>query len=102
MTAFQLDDARGFEAAITEAQEAPVLLERSGHAVAVLLSVEEYSSLTEERLDNEAYDRIFGSFDRGEAHSLSDADWQAIREGTYEYPDIPSDDLAIPPQSKRE
>lgn len=86
MTAFQLDDAHGFEAAIREAQEAPVLLERSGQAVAVLLSVEEYSSLAEERLDNEAYDRIFGSFERGEAHSLSDADWQAIYQGSYEYP----------------
>jgi len=102
MTAFQLDDDRGFEAAISEAQETPVLLERSGHAVAVLLSVEEYSSLTEERLDNEAYDRIFGSFERGETHSLSDADWQAIREGTYEYPDLPADDLAVPPKRLRD
>ncbi|MEP7009845.1 MAG: type II toxin-antitoxin system prevent-host-death family antitoxin [Acidobacteriota bacterium] len=96
MTAFQLEDSRGFEAAISEAQEAPVLLERSGRPVAVLLSVEEYSALAEERLDNEAYDRHFGSFERGEAHFLSNADWQAIREGTYEYPDLPSDDLAIP------
>ena len=102
MTAFQLDDARGFEAAITEAQEAPVLLERSGHAVAVLLSVEEYSSLAEERLDNEAYDRHFGPFERGVAHSLSDADWKAIREGTYEYPAGSADDLALPPLAKRE
>ena len=53
---------------------------------------------SEERLDNESYDRHFGPFERGDVHFLSNEDWRAIRDGTYEYPDLPSDDLAVPPK----
>lgn len=63
----------------------PVVLEEAGQPVAVVLSIEEYRRLSDaearERQSQDAYDQIFGPFQRGEFRELSDRDWQALADG---------------------
>ncbi len=82
-----------------------MVLEDSGQSVAVVLSVEEYRrfSLVEtrerERLSQESYDQIFGPFDRGEFHELTDQEWQALMDGKRKSPHDPQS-LALPPKGR--
>ena len=65
----------------------PVVLEDSGQAVAVVLSVAEFRRLSEaemrdrERLSRDAFSQVFGVFDRGEFRELTDEDWLALMNG---------------------
>jgi prevent-host-death family protein len=102
MTTISLEDAQARLAETVKRTEAgPVLLEDSGQPVAVVLSVEEYRRLSgaesreRERLSEEAYLQIFGPFDRGEFHELTDGDWQALVDGKRKSPHDPQS-LALP------
>jgi hypothetical protein len=69
--------------------------------VAVVLSVDEYRRLAvvetreRERLSQEAYDQVFGPFDRGEFRELTDQEWQALIDGERKSPHDPQS-LALP------
>jgi prevent-host-death family protein len=103
MTTISLEDAQAQLAETVKRTEAgPVVLEDSGQPVAVVLSVEEYRRLSvveareRERLSQEAYDQIFGPFDRGEFRELTDQEWQALMDGQRKSPHDPQS-LALPP-----
>ncbi len=88
MTTISLKDAQARLAETVERTEAgPVVLEDSGQPVAVVLSIAEYCRLSvvenreHERLSQEAYDQVFGPFDRGEFRELTDQDWKALMDG---------------------
>jgi prevent-host-death family protein len=104
MTTISLEDAQAQLAETVKRTEAgPVVLEDLGQPVAVVLSVEEYRRLSvveareRERLSQEAYDQIFGPFDRGEFRELTDRDWQALMDGQRKSPHD-SQSLALPPK----
>jgi prevent-host-death family protein len=106
MTKISLEDAQARLAETVKRTEAgPVVLEDSGQPVAVVLSVEEYRRLSvveareRERLSQEAYDQIFGPFDRGEFRELTDEDWQALMDGKRRFPHDPRS-LALPPKGQ--
>jgi hypothetical protein len=50
-----------------------------------------------ERLSEEAYDQIFGPFDRGEFRELTDQAWKALVEGKRKFLRDPQS-LALPPR----
>lgn len=86
MTTISLTRAQAdFPETVERTKTGPVVLEESGQPVAVVLSIEEYRRLsdaeTRERQSQEAYDQIFGPFERGEFRELSDGDWQALADG---------------------
>ena len=96
MATISLKDAQARLAETLKLAEAePVVLEDSGQPVAVVLSVEEYRRLSvikareRERLSQEAYDQVFGPFDRGEFRELTDEDWQALVDGERNSPHNP-------------
>jgi len=104
MTTISLEDAEAHLAeTVKRAEAGPVVLEDSGQPVAVVLSVEEYRRLAvveareRERLSQEAYDQIFGPFDRGEFHELTDQEWQALMDGQRKSPHD-HQSLALPPK----
>jgi prevent-host-death family protein len=104
MTTISLKDAQARLAETLERTEAgPVMLEDSGQPVAVVLSVAEYHRLSvvevreRERLSQEAYDQVFGPFDRGEFRELSDHEWQALVDGERKSLHNPQS-LALPPK----
>lgn len=106
MTTISLEDAQARLAETVKRTEAgPVVLEDSGQPVAVVLSVEEYRRLSvaeareREHLSREAYDQIFGPFDRGEFHELTDQEWQALMDGKRKFPYNPQS-LALPPKGQ--
>jgi len=106
MTTISLEDAQAQLAETVKRTEAgPVVLEDSGQPVAVVLSVEEYRRLSvveareRERLSQEAYDQIFGPFDRGEFHELTDQEWQALMDGQRKFPHDPQS-FALPPKGE--
>jgi prevent-host-death family protein len=106
MTTISLEDAQAQLAETVKRTEAgPVVLEDSGQPVAVVLSVEEYRRLSvveareRERLSQEAYDQIFGLFDRGEFHELTDQEWQALMDGQRKFPHDPQS-FALPPKGE--
>jgi prevent-host-death family protein len=106
MTTISLKDAQARLAETVERTKAgPVMLEDSGQSVAVVLSLEEYRRLSvaetreRERLSQESYDQIFGPFDRGEFHELTDQEWQALMDGKRKSPHDPQS-LAVPPQGQ--
>jgi hypothetical protein len=51
-----------------------------------------------ERLSQESYDQIFGPFDRGELHELTDQEWQDLMDGKRKSPHNPQS-FALPPCS---
>jgi len=96
MTTISLADAQAQLAETVKHTEAgPVVLEDLGQPMAVVLSVEEYRRLSvveareRERLSQEAYDQIFGPFDRGEFRELTDREWQALMDGQRKSPHDP-------------
>jgi prevent-host-death family protein len=106
MTTISLADAQASLAETVKHTEAgPVVLEDSGQPVAVVLSVEEYRRLSvvearqRERLSQEAYDQIFGPFDRGEFRELTGQEWQALMGGKRKSPHDPQS-LALPPKGQ--
>ena len=104
MTTISLKEAQARLAETVERTEAgPVVLEDSGQPVAVVLSVAEYRRLSvvedRERLSQEAYDQVFGPFDRGEFHELTDQDWTALIDGERKFPHDPQS-LALPPKGQ--
>jgi prevent-host-death family protein len=106
MTTVSLKDAQARLAETVKRTEAgPVVLEDSGQPVAVVLSVQEYRRLSvvevreRERLSQEAYDQIFGPFDRGEFRELTDQEWQALIDGKRKSPHAPQS-LALPPKGQ--
>jgi PHD/YefM family antitoxin component YafN of YafNO toxin-antitoxin module len=72
---------------VRRAGDEPLVLEDSGQAVAVVLSVAEFRRLSEaeirerERLAQDAFAQVFGVFDRGEFRELSDEDWLQLMNG---------------------
>jgi hypothetical protein len=52
-----------------------------------------------ERLSQEAYDQIFGPFDRGEFSELTDQEWQDLTDGKRKFPHDPQS-LALPPKGQ--
>src|SRR5436305_12975763 len=106
MTTISLKDAKARLAETVKRTEmGPVVLEDSGQPVAVVLSIEEYRRLSvveareRERLSQEAYDQIFGPFDRGKFHELTDEDWQALMDGQRKSPHNPQS-FALPPKGQ--
>lgn len=106
MTIISLKDAQAKLAETVKRTEAgPVVLEDSGQPVAIVLSVEEYHRLSDvearenERLSSEAYNQVFGPFDRGEFRELTDQDWQALIAGERKFPHDPQS-LALPPKGR--
>ena len=100
LRAISLKDAQTQLAETVKRTEAgPVVLEDLGQPVAVVLSVEEYRRLSvveaRERLSQEAYDQVFGPFDRGEFRELTDQEWQALMDGQRKSPHDPQS-LALP------
>jgi prevent-host-death family protein len=102
MTTISIEDAQARLAeTVRRTESGPVVLEDSGQPVAVVLSVEEYRRLSvaeareRERLSQEAYHQVFGPFDRGEFHELTDEDWQALMDGKRKSPRDPQS-LALP------
>lgn len=107
MTTISLDDAKDRLAeTVKRTESGPVVLEDSGHAVAVVLSVEEYRRLSEaevrerERFSEEAYDQVFGPFDRGEFRELTDEHWQELMDGKRKSQHDPNS-WAMPPKGHR-
>jgi prevent-host-death family protein len=106
MTTISLEDAQArLVETLKRTETGPVLLEDSGQPLAVVLSVEDYRRLSvveareRERLSQEAYDQIFGPFDRGEFRELTDQDWQALLDGKRKSPHDPKS-LALPPKGQ--
>ena len=106
MTTISLKDAKARLAETVKRTEmGPVVLEDSGQPVAVVLSIEEYRRLSvveareRERLSQDSYDQIFGPFDRGEFHELTDQEWQALMDGKRKSPHDPQS-LALPPKGQ--
>jgi prevent-host-death family protein len=106
MTKISLEDAQARLAeTVKRTESGPVVLEDSGQPVAVVLSVEEYRRLSvveareRERHSQETYDQIFGPFDRGEFHELTDQEWQALIDGKRKSPHDPQS-LALPPKGQ--
>jgi prevent-host-death family protein len=104
MTTISLKDAQARLAETVErTKSGPVMLEDSGQPVAIVLSVAEYRRLSvaedreSERLSQEAYDQIFGPFDRGEFRELTDQDWKALMDGERKSLHNPQS-LALPPK----
>ena len=52
-----------------------------------------------ERLSREAYDQIFGPFDRGKFSELTDEEWQDLMDGKRKFPQDPQS-LALPPRGQ--
>jgi prevent-host-death family protein len=107
MTTISLEDAQSRLADTVRRTEAgPVVLEESGQPVAVVLSVQEYRRLSEterrerERLSQAAYDQVFGPFDRGEFHELTDEAWQALLDGKRKSQHDPQS-WALPPKGEQ-
>lgn len=104
MTTISLDEA---EARLAEAVEhtkaGPVVVESSGQAVAVVLSPEEYRRLTDaearerDRLDQAAYDQVFGPFERGEFRELGEQEWRDLIDGKRKSKHDP-ESWALPPK----
>ena len=46
----------------------------------------------------EAYDQVFGPFDRGEFREFTDQEWDALVDGKRKFPRDPQS-LALPPKS---
>jgi prevent-host-death family protein len=108
MTTISLKDAQAQLAETVKRTEAgPVVLEDSGQPVAIVLSVEEYHRLSgvesreRERLSQEAYDQVFGPFDRGEFREFTDQDWQALIDGERKFPHDPQS-LALPAKGQED
>jgi prevent-host-death family protein len=106
MTTISLQDAQArLSETVKRTEAGPVVLEDSGQPVAVVLSVEEYHRLSvveareRERLSQEAYDQIFGPFDRGDFHELTDQDWQALMDGKRKSSHNPQS-FALPPKGQ--
>ena len=106
MTTISLEDAQARLAETVKRTAAgPVVLEDSGQPVAVVLSVEEYRRLSvaeardREHLSQAAYDQIFGPFDRGEFHELTDQEWQALLDGKRKSPHDPQS-FALSPKGQ--
>jgi len=106
MTTISLKDAQARLAETVKRTEAgPVVLEDSGQPVAIVLSIEEYRRLSvveaqeRERLSQEAYDQIFGPFDRGEFRELTDQEWQDLMDGKRKFPHDPQS-LVLPPKGQ--
>jgi prevent-host-death family protein len=104
MTTISLEEAQARLAeTVKRTETGPVVLEDSGQPVAVVLSVEEYRRLSvvenreRERLSQEAYDQIFGPFDRGEFREFTEQEWQALIDGARKSPHDPRS-LALPPK----
>ena len=108
MTTISLKDAQAHLAeTVKRTESGPVVLEDSGQPVAIVLSVEEYRRLSvaevreRERLSQEAYDQIFGPFDRGEFSELTDQEWQDLMDGKRKFPHDPQS-LALSPKGQDE
>lgn len=106
MTTISLQDAQARLAdTVKRTKTGPVVVEDLGQPVAVVLSFEEYRRLSvveareRERLSQESYDQIFGPFDRGEFHDLTDQDWQDLMDGKRKSPHNPQS-LALPPKGQ--
>lgn len=106
MTTVSLKDAPAALAETVKRTEAgPVVLEDSGQPVAVVPSIEEYRRLSVveiregERLSQEAYDQVFGPFDRGEFRELANQEWQALIDGERRSPHD-AQSLALPPKGR--
>jgi len=104
MTTISLAEAQAHLAeAVEHTKTGPVVVESSGHAVAVVLSPEEYRRLADaeareqDRLDQAAYDQVFGPFDRGEFRELSEQEWQDVIDGKRKSMHDP-DSWALPPK----
>jgi hypothetical protein len=52
-----------------------------------------------ERLLQEAYDPIFGPFDRGKFREMTDQEWKALVDGDRKSPHNPQS-LALPPKGQ--
>jgi len=52
----------------------------------------------EDAQDQEAYDQVFGPFDRGEFRELTDQDWNDLVDGKRKSPRDPQS-LALPPKN---
>lgn len=52
-----------------------------------------------ERLSQEAYDQVFGPFDRGEFHELTEQEWEALVDGERKSLHDPQS-LALPPKGQ--
>ena len=52
-----------------------------------------------ERLSQEAYNQVFGPFDRGEFHELTDQEWKALVNGERKSLHDPQS-LALPPKGQ--
>ena len=106
MTTISLKDAQARLAETVERTEAgPVVLEDSGQPVAVVLSIAEYRRLSvvenreHERLSQEAYDQVFGPFDRGEFRELTNQEWRALM-GCERKSQHDPQSLALPPKGQ--
>jgi PHD/YefM family antitoxin component YafN of YafNO toxin-antitoxin module len=104
MTTISLDrvEAR-LSDAVEHTKTGPVVVEASGQAVAILLSPEEYRRLTDaearerDRLDQAAYDKVFGPFERGEFRELTEQEWRDLIDGKRKSEHDP-DSWALPPR----
>ena len=106
MTKISLAEAQVWLAeTVRRAGAEPVVLEDSGQPVAVVLSISEYRRLSEaevrerERLSQEAYEQVFGPFDRDEFRELTDQDWQALMDGKRKSQHDPQS-WALPPKGQ--
>jgi hypothetical protein len=54
---------------------------------------------TVKRVSQEAYNQVFGPFDRGEFHELTDQEWQALMDGKRKSLHDPQS-LALPPKGQ--
>ena len=79
--------------------------ERGGSRGSIVLSIAEYRRLSvvenreHERLSQEAYDQVFGPFDRGEFRELTDPEWTALVDGQRKSRHDPQS-LALPPKGQ--
>lgn len=54
---------------------------------------------TAERVSQEAYDQVFGPFDRGEFREITDQEWQALVDGKRKSLHDPQS-LVLPPKGQ--
>ena len=79
--------------------------ERGGSRGSIVLSIAEYRRLSvvevreQERLSQQAYDQVFGPFDRGEFRELTDPEWTALVDGKRKSLHDPQS-LALPPKGQ--
>lgn len=99
MTTITLKDAQArLLEAVKRTNAGPVLLEDDGRPLAIVLSVEEYRRLFNSG-SQQAYEQVFGPFDRGEFRELSAQDWEDLADGKRTSPHDP-DSWALPPKAR--